>query len=129
VPLLPGPWIGIDGDKAGAEAEYVKASALDPSDPHTHIGLGNIREKEKNYDAALEEFQMAERLAPAVGQTHADIGRVLPAKKDVPGAIEELKQAECVRPYVKHVKIPTSRIQREKGGHPAFASTYIPVNP
>ena len=86
------------GDRAGAEAEYMKASALDPSDPHTHIGLGNILEKEKNYDAALEEFQIAERLAPAVGQTHADIGRVLLAKKDVPGAIEQLKQAEVLSP-------------------------------
>lgn len=86
------------GDQAGAEAEYMKASALDPWDPHTHIGLGNIREKEKNYDAALEEFQMAEKLGPEVGQTHADIGRVLLAKKDVPGAIEELKQAEALSP-------------------------------
>lgn len=44
------------GDKAGAEAEYIKASALEPSDPETHRGLGKMREEEKNYDAALEEF-------------------------------------------------------------------------
>src|SRR5579864_681753 len=86
------------GDKAGAEAEYVKASALEPSDPQTHIGLGNIREKEKNYDVALEEFRMAEKLGPEVGQTHADIGRVLLAKKDVAGALAELKQAEVLSP-------------------------------
>ena len=54
--------LALMGDKAGAEAEYMKASALEPSDPETHRGLGKMREEEKNYDAALEEFQIAERL-------------------------------------------------------------------
>ncbi len=90
--------LALMGDKGGAEAEYMKASALEPSDPETHRGLGKMREEEKNYDAALEEFQIAERLGPEEGLTHADVGRVLLAKKDLQGALEELKQAEALSP-------------------------------
>lgn len=86
------------GDIPGAEAEYRKAAELDPADPETHAGLGNMREEQKNYDGALEEFRAAEKLGPQEGHTHQDVGRVLLAKKDVAGALAELKQAEALSP-------------------------------
>lgn len=80
-----------------AEADY-RMAKLNPSDPEPYSGLGRIQEKQKNYDAALEEYRTAERLSTGVPHTHEDVGRVLLAKKDFAGAIDKLKQAEVLSP-------------------------------
>lgn len=86
------------GDNARAEAEYRAAEKLDPADPSPHLGLGGIRENQKNYDAALAEYRAAEALDPGAAEPHEDIGRVLLAKKDITAAITELKAAERSSP-------------------------------
>jgi Flp pilus assembly protein TadD len=60
------------------------------------VGLGDIREKEKNQDAALEEYRMAERLNPDDPDAFKRTGKVLLEKKDFAGAGAELKKAETV---------------------------------
>lgn len=47
---LPWQW-----DAVGAEAEFRKAAALDPSDPEVQTGLGSVRDKQHDFDGALEE--------------------------------------------------------------------------
>jgi cytochrome c-type biogenesis protein CcmH/NrfG len=44
------------------------AAKLDPSDPEPYSGLGRIQEKQRNYDAALEEYRTAERLGNCASQ-------------------------------------------------------------
>ena len=58
------------GDAQGAEAQFRKAAELDPSDPEPHSGLGGIQERQKHYDAALEEFKTAENLGAEVLPVH-----------------------------------------------------------
>jgi tetratricopeptide (TPR) repeat protein len=85
-------------DIAGAEAEFLKAEQLDPSDSEPYSGLGKIQEDKKNYAAALEEYRTAERLAGSKASAHRDVGRILLAQKDAAGALAELKQAERLAP-------------------------------
>jgi len=82
------------GDTKSAEAEFMKADELDPTDPDGHIGLGDIQEQQKNYDRALEEYRIAERISPTSAEARQDIGKALLAKKDFQGAADDLKQAE-----------------------------------
>ncbi len=86
------------GDAQGAEAEFLKAAAIDPADPTPHRDLAAMREKAKNYDAALQELRIAEKLGEDEPGTHKDLGRVMLEKKDVSEAIGELKQAEALAP-------------------------------
>lgn len=85
-------------DIKGAQAEYEKAEALDPTAYEPHRGMGKIQEQQKNYDDALDEYRKAEQLAPDEARTHQDVGRVLIAKKDFANADSELKQAVDLQP-------------------------------
>ena len=84
------------GDAKGAEAEYRLAIKIDPADPRGHVGLGDIEEKLKNYDAALEEYHAAEKLDAEDADAFKSAGKLLLEKKDFAGAAAELKQAEAV---------------------------------
>jgi tetratricopeptide (TPR) repeat protein len=85
-----------NGDNKSAEAEFMKAGQLDPTDPNAYLGLGDMQEKQKNYDAALEQYRIAEKVSPDSAEAHQAVGRVLLAKKDFQGAADELKQAETL---------------------------------
>lgn len=84
-------------DLKGAEVEFQKATKLDPADASPHVGLGDIREKEKNYDAAMEEYRMAEQLNGDDADAFNSAGKLLlEDKKDYAGAVAELKKAEAL---------------------------------
>ena len=81
-----------------AEKEYQLAINSDPGNPEPLVALGDLKESEKDYDAALAQYRKAEQLVPSFAPAHASAGRVLLEKKDFPGAIPELKQAGDLDP-------------------------------
>ena len=89
--------LASEDDLKGAEAEFQKAIKLDPADPNPHVGLGDIRVKEKHLDAALEEYRIAERLDASDPDAFKSAGKLLlEEKKDFAGAAAELKKAEAL---------------------------------
>jgi tetratricopeptide (TPR) repeat protein len=85
-------------DFDGAEKEFRKAIALDPTDAFAHRGLGRIRQQQKEYDAALSEFREAEKLDETSPESYRGAGSVLIAMQDYSRAAKELKQAENLNP-------------------------------
>lgn len=88
--------VWVNDLKAGEE-EYRMAMKLDPADARPHVGLGDIQEKRKNYDAALAEYRVAEQLDGSDSDAFKSAGKLLVEdKKDYAGALAELKQAETL---------------------------------
>lgn len=96
--LCLGNALAWQGDTKGADEEFRTAIKLDPADADPVIGLGDIQEKRKNYDAALELYRNAEKIAPDNVGGFKGAGRVLIAKKDFAAAAAELKPAESAAP-------------------------------
>jgi tetratricopeptide (TPR) repeat protein len=89
--------------KAGEE-EYRLAMKLDPADARPHVGLGEIEEKKKNYDAALVEYRIAEEMDGSDSDAFKSAGKLLlEEKKDFAGAATELKQAEALEQSIWEV--------------------------
>ncbi|HTS08761.1 MAG TPA: tetratricopeptide repeat protein [Candidatus Eisenbacteria bacterium] len=87
--------VWVNDLKAGEE-EYRKAMKLDPADPRPHVGLGDIEEKQKNYDAALVEYRIAEQMDGSDSDAFKSAGKLLlEDKKDFAGAAAEFKNAEA----------------------------------
>jgi tetratricopeptide (TPR) repeat protein len=86
-----------EGDRAGAREEFTKAAKLDPSDPEPHIDLGNVYTADKNYDAALQEYQIAIKLGGG-SEAYKMIAAILMDREDFAGAVEALKQAVTLAP-------------------------------
>lgn len=84
-------------DVKGAEEEYRIAVKLDPTDSSPHIGLGDIRGKQKDWDRALEEYRTAEGLG-SNADAYLGAARMLMQKKDYASAEQELKQGEMLSP-------------------------------
>lgn len=52
------------GDRDAARNAFEQATVLDPSDPWSHLYLGNLSYEEEDYSEALEIFTHAHELAP-----------------------------------------------------------------
>jgi len=109
--------VWVNDLKAGEE-EYRKAMKLDPADARPHVGLGEIEEKKKNYDAALVEYRIAEQMDGSDSDAFKSAGKLLlEEKKDFAGAAGELKQAEALEQSDREIHELYARALAGEGQH------------
>jgi Flp pilus assembly protein TadD len=81
------------GDLDKSEQHLQKAIELDPERWGAHNLLGNIHDRRKNYDLAIEAYQQAIRLAPSKGNLHNNLGVSYLLVKNYPEAAGSLEKA------------------------------------
>jgi tetratricopeptide (TPR) repeat protein len=87
--LTNGEW-----DFAAGQREYLKAIALNPNDPVTHLWYANSYQGFESWDVLLREMDLAQKLDPTSSAILADKGNMLFNAGRTEEAIELLRQVE-----------------------------------
>lgn len=77
-----------EGKDTSAFAQFKKAEALYPDDPHVHFNLGVFYYKKEKYDLSILEYNKALELKSDFASAKNNLGIVYLAKKDWDTAIE-----------------------------------------
>jgi tetratricopeptide (TPR) repeat protein len=88
-------WKGTRGETEQAdltrvESQLKTAAALDPSFPHAHVQLGNLYASEKNFPAAIGEYNQAISLQPESPEAHYRLAHVCVQTAEKECAAKEL---------------------------------------
>jgi Flp pilus assembly protein TadD len=75
-----------------------QAAALDPEDGRIHSARGQIFVGQKQFAAAVSEYEAAVRLAPQDAEAHADLGYALRLHNKVPAAEAAYRKAIDLQP-------------------------------
>jgi tetratricopeptide (TPR) repeat protein len=90
-----GVWFAQKGDLKCSVAAFDQALRLDPHSAEAHFDLGLVRERQRENDAAIREFQLALQYDPALLQARCALGSAL---ADPPAAEAEFRKALSVNP-------------------------------
>ena len=103
-----------------AKKEWREASHLAPSNPSPSYALGNLYLMEKQYDAALSEFELALKADKSFAKAHLGRGDAWFAKGNDREAIAEYETARTIRPQLAtaHEKSACSTINENIGRKP-----------
>jgi len=82
------------GQPEAAEAEYRRATELDPLKSLPLLALGRMQWRQGRQDAALESFRAAVEMTPGWGEAHTALGNALLALGDREGAAKHYQLAQ-----------------------------------
>jgi Flp pilus assembly protein TadD len=88
-----GALYGAIGDLASAEEQFRKALQLQPNDPSALTGLGNLKLKQGQPEAAVELLEQAVKLVPTAHEPHFLLGSAYNGTERFEDAVRELTTA------------------------------------
>jgi protein O-GlcNAc transferase len=87
-----------EGDIAGAEREIEAVSAADPLSAIAYNSLGNLRARQRRFDAAIAAYGKAIELDPRLSQAHGNLGMLQFGIGDNDAAIASFRRAVALAP-------------------------------
>ena len=105
------------GRIAAAEADYARAVALSPSNPHYLSELGELHTRKREFSDALGWFQRAEAAKEFAGpgQANAELGRALRGMAYVDVELGKLDEAEALYRRCLEIDARDQKAQAELG--------------
>lgn len=104
-------------DWPGAESEFKRANALNPSYPGSHRLYAALLASQKRHREALEEINQAIRLDPLSLPINAEVVRTMYYARDYDGALAQARKAMQLDPAYYRIHFWLGRVYAQKGKH------------
>jgi len=101
----------LQGDLKGAEAAFLKVTAMDPPYADGPVNVARARIQEGNVEAALEMLEKALKIDPELAKTHFFIGSALKTLGRYDEALTHLRAAAAKYPRDRVVLDQMGRVQ------------------
>ncbi|HEV2400227.1 MAG TPA: tetratricopeptide repeat protein [Candidatus Sulfotelmatobacter sp.] len=104
-------------DWPGAESEFKRANALNPSYPGSHRLYAALLAAQKRHREALEEMNQALRLDPLSLPINAEVVRTMYYARDYDGAVAQAEKAMQLDPAYYRIHFWLGRVYAQQGKH------------
>lgn len=109
---------------------YIQAVKLDPLNPLLRIDLGGVYYSLKNYDSAIQQFNLAVNLKPDYANAHYNLSAALREKGDYQNAFREMQTTlSLVDPNSDDFRKASTELESLREKIPATSSIGTPTSP